>query len=205
MSDEEINKDGVEGKVDETESQYEAQIRELREQKEAEAKKAENYRKALEEERGKAKEEEAEPKEVPAPAPTVDVDSLKKELMSGVDEKLNRVQMDMVATTFTEELEGLSGSEKERELIREHYQRSIRPSGLSREAIRRDLQLCKAAANLSRLSMDDGSGQTVKFTSALAGGGSQPKGMESDSGPKLTEAEERFVSKMSKVAKSYTP
>lgn len=203
---EEVNKSGTEEKeTPNPNADYEEQLKNLREEKQLSDEKAENLSKALEEERQKKKKKEPEEEERVEKKSEIDVDSLKEEILSNVDQKLNQSQMDMVSVTFDEEINDLSGNEKERELIREHYQRSIRPSGLTREAIRKDLLLCKAAANLSRLSLDDGTGQTRKFTTALAGGGSKPKGMESDPDEKLSEDDQDFKSKMSKVAKAYTP
>ena len=68
-----------------------------------------------------------------------------------VAERLDKAQADMSKDIFAEELLSVTNNDSERDLIKHHYEHTIRQSGFSRTAIKEDLFKAKAIANANRL------------------------------------------------------
>lgn len=175
-------------------SEYDEKLRQLEVDKAKADEERDNLQKALTEARSKLKEakeakseEGSEPKE-----PPVDYDKIKEVVEKATDAKVQQFRVDMGVATFNEELEKLTTNEKEKELIKEHYRQSIKPSGIDRDSIRHDLLLCKAAANLNHLKFGNQPDFDPKITTAMgASGGSPAKAVGTTDN--LNEDEKRFA------------
>lgn len=172
-------------------SEYEAKLTSLEEEKTKADEERSNLQKALTEARTKLKEAKEQQQEGETP-PAVDYDELKKIVEEAAESKVNRLRVDMGVETFNQELEHLTANTKEKELIKEHYQHSIRPSGVDRESIRRDLLLCKAAANLNHLRFGNQPDFDPAITTALGATGGSSQKMEARNN-NLTEEEKHFA------------
>lgn len=192
---EETQQETVEEESSSDDNEYAAQLEELQAQLDKEKAKSKNYKTALQRERSKKdQEEELEEVSQPKEDPSILEDRLKK-LEELQDQKMADMRVELASQIFEEELSSLSSNPKEQELMREHYRSSIKSSGLTRSAIRKDLQLCKAAANMHRIQFGQDPEGAKGFTTAMsAGGAGRPPASEGQR-PKLTEEEEKFLKK----------
>ena len=177
-------------------AEYEAQLAELRSKLEKSEAKADNYKKALKKERGKKDEVVDE-----SPSPDLEtkissrLDERLKELEDAQERKMADMRVDLASQVFEEELLNLSGNKKEQELMREHYRNSVKSSGLTRDAIRRDLQLCKAAANMHRIQFGQDPEGASGFTTAMSAGTSGKPSSPGRAKTPLSAEEEKLLKK----------
>jgi len=146
---------------------YEKQIEELQAQLSKESEAKENLLKAVKKQREESK--EAPASEEPAQA-GIDEERIAELVSKATTDKYNEMRVDMATSLFDEELEKISINEKEKQLIKLRYQKSVKPSGFDRTAIRNDLLLAKAAANIDRVKLSTDSGD-ISLTTAMSGGG----------------------------------
>ena len=154
---------------------YEKQIEELTASRNKVQEEKDNLLKALQQERAKAKETPPESESEPA-APVVDEERLAELISDVADKKFNEVRIDMALSVFEEELEKVSTNDKEKELIKMFYKTSIKPSGSDRTAIRKDLLISKAAANIDRVKFKTEDGD-VALATAMSGSGGKAGGI----------------------------
>lgn len=72
-----------------------------------------------------------------------------------VEERLEGLKKDVNSATVETILESISASEDEKNLIRFHYENSIRQSGMSANDIKKDLENAKLMANRNKLLSDN--------------------------------------------------
>lgn len=186
--------------LSETDKQYEEELSKLRQERD-------NYKIAFQEERSKRKTEEnvdGEPAE-PQTKPAFDPEDIRKKVGEEMDRKLSAFKLEQAKNLMTEELKKISQNPKEQELIMEHYKRTIRPSGIDQESIRRDLLLCKAAANLKRVSLIESDETGVESATALySQGAGKVSEAEAVASHNLTAEEKSFLKKYGVSEKDLT-
>ena len=174
-----------------TDAYYEKQIEELQSELSKERETKENLLKAVKKERAESK-ESREPEE-PAQA-AIDEDRIAELVAKATTDKYNEMRVDMATTLFEEELEKISVNEKEKQLIKLRYQKSVKPSGFDRASIRRDLLLAKAAANIDRVKLTTETGD-VSLTTAMSGGGGKVSDAVSTARVELSSDETKLLKK----------
>jgi len=132
--------------VDETttEVDYEAQLaeeRKLREQADEARKKAEDK---IVELKRKSKQSKVEVEGFEEDIPEISETERLEKILAERDEKLRR---EFAKDSLEAELEKITSNPKERELIKYHYENTIRTTGVDRGSIRRDLERASIIAN----------------------------------------------------------
>lgn len=201
-----LKNDGRPSSSDKDTKFYEDQLAQLKGQLEGKSKEAESLKVALKQEREKRRNNVVDDnEEEPADErPNIDPQSVIAEAVAQakkvVEEESVKFRSGMVADLFEEELNSLSANEKERELIKEHYQRTIRPSGFSRAQIKKDLLLCKAAANLPRLQMQS---NVDSLTSSLSSKGAGQQANAHDAAASLSNDDLKLLRKFGLTPEDY--
>lgn len=181
---------------------YETQLAELKAQLEAKGKQADSLKVALKEARQKKQASEEDGQEAPPPA--LDAEAVVAEAVQQakkvVQEDSLQFRASLVADVFEDELSALSVNDKEKELIREHYKHTIKPSGFARAQIKRDLLLCKAAANLPNLQMRS---NVDNLVTSLSSKGTGQQANADDATARLSSEELKFLKKFNITPEEY--
>jgi len=122
----------------------------------------------------------------------VDNEDIEEKVNEAVDKKLNILTKDLVGDVVESALDAFSTDPDERELIKFHYENSLRPSGVSRTAILADLRRAKLLANESALlSENEELKEALKSKRSISnvGMGSNQQKATYEEGPKFSEAE----------------
>ena len=107
----------------------------------------------------------------------IEVDKIHDIVDRVTTEKVNAIRTDLAVATFENVLNSLTDNVKERELIKQHYKQSIRPSGIDERSIRNDLVLAKAAANIEYLEFKNQPKFDSKMTTAMNMSGGKDSGL----------------------------
>lgn len=140
-----------------------------------------------------------EEKEKNKPASPVEVDidhiteTVKKSLEEGFDKKLESARLEFAKDVLEAELERSSSNADERELIKLHYENSIRKTGFDRSSILRDIANAKALANSKKLENTLKEVRAATLSDKTKATGSSSSQFIETNNVTLTPAEEKWV------------
>lgn len=120
---------------------YQQELARVKEENEKIAQERDNYRQGLVNEKDKSKKEEKK-------------EASSEDVEKAVEAQTEKIRKEMTADAVDETIAASSDNEDERELIRHHYENSLRPSGFSRTQIAEDISRAKALANQGQYSSD---------------------------------------------------
>ncbi len=115
-----------------------------------------------------------------------------------IDERVNLALKENSTDTVEGELQDITDNDKERELIKFHYENSIRQSGYTRAAIRQDLERAKLLANESKLRKENSELKEALKAKAAVGKGSSGNNQikpEVEEDHKFSKADLEFMKK----------
>lgn len=135
---------------------------------------ADNIKKALEEERAKAKKKSAKSSEGKKEAEDEEDDS--ESVVSLVDEKINEFKKTLAIQERDRILKSLTSDEKEQQAIREHYDNRLIASGYDPISIERDLRIARAAVHVDHLDFKPDTSGSANAAGAMSGGSGKPAG-----------------------------
>lgn len=115
-----------------------------------------------------------------------------------IDERVNLALKDNSTDTVEGELQDITDNDKERELIKFHYENSIRQSGYTKAAIRQDLERAKLIANEAKIRKENSELKEALKAKASVGKGSSGNNQvkpEVEDGYKFSKADLEFMKK----------
>jgi len=115
-----------------------------------------------------------------------------------IDERVNLALKENSTDAVEGELQDITDNDKERELIKFHYENSIRQSGYTKAAIRQDLERAKLLANESKLRKENSELKEALKAKAAVGKGSSGNNQikpEVEEDHKFSKADLEFMKK----------
>jgi len=124
--------------------------------------------------------------------------SVRTQLQAEFEEREARLRADFRADVIAEELTALTTNPDEQRLIQLHYDKTIRPTGLSRQAIRQDLRRARLLANESRLTRENEElkeALKAKNSTGPASAATNQERTEPEDEPKMTPQERALLAR----------
>jgi len=145
----------------------------------------------LEQQRRNNKKEEVEPEEF------IDIDKIKEDLAESQRVELDNFKLEMSKGSIDDVLSDLSKNNDERELIKFHYENTLKKTGFSKDSIKNDLIRAKILANSAKFEKDNSELKEALKTQKTMNTKGTTSSQEIDSGDmELSPEEESAVKKI---------
>lgn len=185
--------------VEETEeksndSEYVEKLRLMEEERDQAQTERDNLKVALKQSREKKAVVQEESESISSES--IDEEKLQTMIAAAASAQVDTLRTDIAVASFDKVLDDLSDNTKEKELIKMHYQNSVKPTGIDEKSIRNDLQLAKAAANLNHLRYDHQPDYNATAATGMSVSGGKPANANADPIADRTDAEKRFLSNL---------
>ena len=145
----------------------------------------------LEQQRRNNKKEEVEPEEF------IDIDKIKEDLAESQRVELDNFKLEMSKGSIDDVLSDLSKNNDERELIKFHYENTLKKTGFSKDSIKNDLIRAKILANSAKFEKENSELKEALKTQKTMNTKGTTSGQEIDSSDmELSPEEESAVKKI---------
>jgi len=145
----------------------------------------------LEQQRRNNKKEEVEPEEF------IDIDKIKEDLAESQRVELDNFKLEMSKGSIDDVLSDLSKNNDERELIKFHYENTLKKTGFSKDSIKNDLIRAKILANSAKFEKENSELKEALKTQKTMNTKGTTSSQEIDSGDmELSPEEESAVKKI---------